>query len=656
MFSCLPVPFAKNGGLNFADTKLGKALSDLAKSAKRGVDAFRNGLNEFVNKITGGIRDSVLGPLDRATGGFFNDVNAFFDKFTGPNGQIRLEAALPNLFGRTGGAISNVRTQLLNTLGSVQQNSNTYKIGGFSIGELVNLTEESDSLARAMRDFQTHTDNLSGTGGAGTALEIQRLYGNVVFTGATANIASSNQVSPNLSATVYPVIELGDLIIIDNQPRIMIDKNFTAAPSGTVSVDTTTDNVKVTTTSVGTLNLANHLIATSGTIKLNTNMYISVNGEVRQVNTINSLGDYLTVYNPFYESAIANTFYVETSFNVNTAYTTTKTDQELKVQTSFVCNSVCLDNVITGVGTTFTSDLQANNKIYYDAKEYIVISVTDTTIVVDDYLRVTKNFAVYKVTDEIPYIGLDEDLVDPDGIVNAFTLPSTITGDPNFMNGFTTRVRRANGIYQTVSAASPTDAAQSLLQDKLMEKVRENLNQMKYDLRDDAIRNLTDAEVISRINNSITRFKNIKNEIKDIIAQDKAVLNAVKSLLKGMIKLFSLACSKKKKKGGEATDSDEYLNLILYPNPERQGCDANTSDFIIVLDDFDDEYNDPGITLPTFSSNTNITPITDFDDRNLVGGTLPNQGTGIGDGEGNVGVDRGDPDVNVPEDPCAKPC
>jgi hypothetical protein len=421
-------------------------------------------------------------------------------------------------------------------------------------------------------------------------------------------------------------------------------------------VDTTTDNVKVTTTSVGTLNLANHLIATSGTIKLNTNMYISVNGEVRQVNTINSLGDYLTVYNPFYESAVANTFYVETSFNVNTAYTTTKTDQELKVQTSFVCNSVCLDNVITGVGTTFTSDLQANNKIYYDAKEYIVISVTDTTIVVDDYLRVTKNFAVYKVTDEIPYIGLDEDLVDPDGIVNAFTLPSTITGDPNFMNGFTTRVRRANGIYQTVSAASPTDAAQSLLQDKLMEKVRENLNQMKYDLRDDAIRNLTDAEVISRINNSITRFKNIKNEIKDIIAQDKAVLNAVKSLLKGMIKLFSLACSKKKKKGGEATDSDEYLNLILYPNPERQGCDANTSDFIIVLDDFDDEYNDPGITLPTFSSNTNITPITDFDDRNLVGGTLPNQGTGIGDGEGNVGVDRGDPDVNVPEDPCAKPC
>jgi hypothetical protein len=656
MFSCLPVPFAKNGGLNFADTKLGKALSDLAKSAKRGVDAFRNGLNEFVNKITGGIRDSVLGPLDRATGGFFNDVNAFFDKFTGPDGQIRLEAALPNLFGRTGGAISNVRTQLLNTLGSVQQNSNTYKIGGFSIGELVNLTEESDSLARAMRDFQTHTDNLSGTGGAGTALEIQRLYGNVVFTGATANIASSNQVSPNLSATVYPVIELGDLIIIDNQPRIMIDKNFTAAPSGTVSVDTTTDNVKVTTTSVGTLNLANHLIATSGTIKLNTNMYISVNGEVRQVNTINSLGDYLTVYNPFYESAVANTFYVETSFNVNTAYTTTKTDQELKVQTSFVCNSVCLDNVITGVGTTFTSDLQANNKIYYDAKEYIVISVTDTTIVVDDYLRVTKNFAVYKVTDEIPYIGLDEDLVDPDGIVNAFTLPSTITGDPNFMNGFTTRVRRANGIYQTVSAASPTDAAQSLLQDKLMEKVRENLNQMKYDLRDDAIRNLTDAEVISRINNSITRFKNIKNEIKDIIAQDKAVLNAVKSLLKGMIKLFSLACSKKKKKGGEATDSDEYLNLILYPNPERQGCDANTSDFIIVLDDFDDEYNDPGITLPTFSSNTNITPITDFDDRNLVGGTLPNQGTGIGDGEGNVGVDRGDPDVNVPEDPCAKPC
>lgn len=656
MFSCLPVPFAKNGGFNFADTALGKTLNDLAAAAKKGKDFFRNGLNEFVNKITGGIRDNVLGPLDRATGGFFNDANAFLDKFTGPEGQVRLEAALPNLFGRTGGAIANARTDLLNALGAVQQKSDTYTIAGFSIGELVNLAEESDSLARALRDFQTHTDNLSGTGGAGTALEIQRLYGNVVFTGATANIASSNQVSPNLSATLYPVTELGDLVIIDNQPRIIIDKNFTAAPTGTVSIDTTTDNVKVTTTSVGTLNLASHLISTSGTITLNTNMYISVNGEVRQVNTINSLGDYLTVYNPFYESAVANTFYVETSFNVNTAYTTTKTDQEIKVQTSFVCNSVCLDNVITGVGTTFTSDLQANNKIYYDAKEYIVVSVTDTTIVVDDYLRKTKNFAVYKVTNEIPYLGLDEDLVDPDGIVNAFTIPSTITGDPNFMNGFTTRVRRANGVYQTVNAGSPTDAAQSLFQQKLMEKVREQLNQMKYDLRDDAIRDLSDAEVINKLNSTITRFKNTRDEIKDIIAQDKAVLNSVKSLVKGMVKLFSLSCSKKKKKGGEATDSDDYLDLILYPNPERQGCDANTSDFIDILDDFDDEYNDPGITLPTLSANTAIEPITDFDDANLIGGPLPNQGTGIGDGEGNVGVDRGDPDVNVPENPCAKPC
>lgn len=656
MFSCLPVPFAKNGGFSFADTKLGKTLSDLTKIAKTGKDAFRNGLNEFVNRVTNGIRNSVFGPLDRATSGFFNDSKAFLDKFTGPEGQIRLEAALPNLFGRSGAAIANARTNLLNTLGAIQSNSDTYKLAGFSIGELVNLTEESDSLARALRDFEAHTDNLSGTGGAGTALEIQRIYGNVSISNATANIASSNQVSPNLSATLYPITEIGDLIIIDNQPKIIIDKNFTAAPAGTVSVDTTTDNVKVTTVSIATLNLANHLISTSGTIKLNTNMYISVNGEVRQVNTINSLGDYLTVYNPFYESAVANTFYVETSFNVNTAYTTTKTNQELKVQTSFVCNSVCLDNVITGIGTTFTSDLQANNKIYYDGKEYIVVSVTDTTIVVDDYLRATKNFAVYKVTDETPYLGLDEDLVDPDGIVNAFTLPSTITGDANFMNGFTTRVRRSNGIYQTVNAGSPTDAAQSLFQDRLMEKVREQLYQMKYDLRDDAIRNLTDAEVILKLDNTITRFRNTKNEVKDIIAQDKAVLNSAKSLVKGMIKLFSLSCSKKKKKGGEATDSDEYLDIILYPNPERQGCDATTSDFIDILDGFDNDYNNPDLNLPTISANTAIDEIKDFDDTNSLAGPFPNQETGTGTGEGGAGVDNTNPDVNVPEDPCAKPC
>lgn len=656
MFSCLPVPFAKNGGFNFADTKLGKALSDLAASAKRGVDAFRNGLNEFVNRVTSGIRDSTLGPLDRATNGFFNDANAFLDKFTGPDGQIRIEAALPNLFGRAGGDISNARTALLSTIGAIQQNSDTYKIAGFSIGELVNLAEESDSLARAMRDYEMHTNNLSGTGGAGTALTLQRLYGNVAFVGATANIASSNQVSPNLSSTIYPVTEIGDLLIIDSQAKIIIDKNFTAAPAGTVTVDAITDNVKVTTSDVGVLNLANHLISTTGTIKLNTNMYISVNGEVRQVNTINSLGDYLTVYNPFYESAVANTLYVETSFNVNTAFATTKTDQEIKVQTSFVCNSVCLDNVITGVGTTFTSDLAVDNKIYYDAKEYIVVSVTDTTITVDDYLRPTKNFAVYKVTDEVAYLGLDEDLIDPDGIVNAFTLPSTITGDPNFMNGFTTRVRRANGTYQSVNAGKPTDAAQALFQEKLMERVREQLNQMKYDLRDDAIRNLSDSEVISRINNTIIRFKETRDRIKDIIAQDKAVLNAAKSLVKGMIKLFSLSCSKKKKKGGSPTDSDEYLDLILYPNPERQGCDATTSDFIDTLDDFDTEYNDPGINLPTLAANTAIDPFTNFDGANLLNGPFPNQGTGTGEGEGGAGVDNQNPDVNVPEDPCAKPC
>jgi hypothetical protein len=656
MFSCLPVPFAKNGGFNFADTALGKQLAKLKSFAQRGVDAFRNGLNEFTNRITDGIRDTILTPLDNLTTTPFQRANEFFDKFTGPEGQIRLEAALPNLFGRGGAEISNVRTQLLNTMGAIQQNSDTYKIAGFSIGELINLAEESDSLARAMRDFQQHTDNLSGTGGAGTALEIQRLYGNVVYTGATANIASSNQVSPNLSSSLYPIIELGDLIVIDTQPRVVIDKNFTAAPAGTVSVDTVTDNVKVTTSDVGVLNLANQLISTSGTITLNTNMYISVNGEVRQVNTINSLGDYLTVYNPFYGSATANTLFVETSFNVNTAFATTKTDQEIKVQTSFVCNSVCLDNVITGIGTTFTSDLQANNKIFYDGREYIVVSVTDTTITVDDSLRVTKNYAVYKVTNETPYIGLDEDLVDPDGIVNAFTLPSTISGDSNFLNGFTVRVRKANGTYQSVNAGKPTDAAQALFQQKLMARVKEELNQMKYDLRDDAIRNLSDAQVIARLNNTITRFRNTRDEIKDIIAQDKAVLNAAKSLIKGMIKLFSLSCSKKKKKGGAPTDSDEYLDLILFPNPERQGCDATTSDFIDILDDFDTEYNDPGIDLPTLTANTQVSPITNFDDLNSLNGPFPNQATGAGTGEGAAGVDNQNPDVNVPEDPCAKPC
>lgn len=653
VFSCTPIPFAKNGGFNFKESKFGKFLEKL-KNFKKDLKTF------FAENFTNPLRDSyqknVLDPLNINFGSPLDNFNDWMDKYTA-NNYVGLQAALPGLFSNTEPSVATARTNLLNMIGKVQQNGDTYKAGPFSLGELINIAEESDSLARTMREMEQHTDNLSGLGGSGVVFEFARLYGNVLVTGANVNIASSIVVSPNLSQTVYPIVDIGDTVVINSLEKIVTNKNFTVAPTGTVSIDVSTDNVRVTTASVATLNLANCLLSTSGSITLNNRMFISVNNEVRQVNVINSLGDHLTVYNPFYSSASAQGFFKETSFNVNTAFSTTNTDLTIKVKSGFVCNSVCLDNVITGNGTSFTTHLQANNKIYYDNKEYFVISVTDTQIVVDDYLRKTGNYPVFKVINETPLLGLDEDLVDPDGIVNAFTLPGTISGDSNFLNGMTVQVRRANGIYQTASASKPTDCAQSLFQQELLRRTRRHLDQLKYDLRDEAIKGLTPAQLIDKLTDTKNRLKSVKEDVKNIYEQDLQVLNQVKNLVKGMIKLFSLSCSKKKRKDSGANDSDEYLDLILIPNPERQGCDATISDFIDILDDFDFDYNDPGFTNNPITANTSIIPNKALDDIDDIAGPFPRQGTGTVD-SGNVGagVDDQNPDVNVPEDPCAKPC
>jgi hypothetical protein len=659
VFSCVPIPFAKNGGFNFQASKFGQFLSSIKSSIDRGVDAVKDFFSQnFINPIRDGVRDKLLSPLDRDISSPLNDINEFLDKYTA-NNYAGLEASIPELFSKTDSSVVSARNNLLNCLGKVNTNTDNYKVGPFMLGELINMAESSDSLAKAIREYEQHTDNLSGLGGAGSALELQRLYGNVSYSGANVNIASSVVVSPNLSSSRYPIVDIGDTIVVSSEQKIVVDKTFTATSGGAaanVSVDVLTDNVKIITANVATLNLANSLLETSGTLTLNTNMYISVNGEVRQVNTINTLGDYLTVYYPFYNSAVAQTLYKETSFNVNSAFSTTSTNQELKVRKSLVCNSICLDNVITGNGTSFTSDLVANNKILYDSREYIVVSVTDTTIVVDDYVRAANNFAVYKVTNETPFVGLDEDLVDPDGIVNAFTLPGSITGDPTYMDGMVTRVRRANGIYQTVSASKPTDAAQALFQDELMRRTREILNQMRYDLRNDAVRSLSNADTVLAITNITNQLTNARDDVRNIVEQDIAVLNQAKNLVKGMVKLFSLSCSKKKRKDTGANDSDEYLDIILYPNPQRQGCNATTSDFIVILDDFDQEYNDPGFNNNDVTANTTIPNFGELDELDGVDGPFPRQTTGTGTGEADTGVDNNDPDVNVPEDPCAKPC
>jgi hypothetical protein len=313
-----------------------------------------------------------------------------------------------------------------------------------------------------------------------------------------------------------------------------------------------------------------------------------------------------------------------------------------------------LDTVITGNGTSWTSQLEVGDKIIYDTREFIIESLTDTTITVDGQFRLTKNFAVYKVNNEIEVMTLGED-IDPDEIINGFTMIETMTGDPNFMKGVKSRVRLANGKYQSVATEVPTDAAQSLFKKELLNEAKDALKRLKYDLNDAKTRAMTESQINSAISGVIGRFNTVKNDLDAVIARDKQIIKNVKNFVSALGKLFSLSCGKKKRNKGD-NSSDNYLDVITVPYPVEDGCDATTGQFINILDDFDSEFNQDGFVGPTINANTSIAATNQFDGSDVIIGPLPNQTQGTGTGESNVGIDGRDPSVNVPEDPCAKPC
>ena len=675
MFTGKPIAFSK-GSFGILGGKFSELAKKISESIKRGKEWLNNFKKDFINPLLNGtiitqyqrdangniLRDENGNALVEQSTNFLSPLsalNAKIDKYT-ENNFAGLQAAVPALFSNTEPSIVSARNALLDRLGKVNQVTE-YRIGPFNIGELTEIGTAADSsFVQTIRDFQDHTNQLAGVSYDSVKFTLQRLYGNVTIAGATANIASSTIVSPNLRSTVYPFTNIGDLVIINNEERRVIDKGFTSAPSGTVSVytDTVANSVLVTSASVATLNLADSLLNTSGTLKVGTGVFINVNNEIRQVNSINALGDYLTVYVPFRSTATAQTFFKETTFTVNTAFTTTATDQTVKIKSEFVANSLCLDNVITGRGTSFTTDLVANNKIYYDEKEYFVISVTDTAIVVDEPLRFTNNFPIFKVTGETAALNFAEDSNSPDDILTTFSLVGQLTNDKNFLDGFTTNVRRANGVYQTVNAANASDSAQSLLQAELLRRGDSLITEMVNDLRGDAINKLTTSQVVNTLNGFETRITNIRDNVKNAIEQDLAVINKVKGLLKGLIKLFTTSCSKKKRKDGDGT-SDDYLDLILVPNPERQGCDATASDFTDILDDIDVEFNDPQITNPnTFQPPSGVIPTNDMlnPGDQFIGPYPPRPTDNVADDGLTGNLDGTDPNIKAPEDPCAKPC
>ncbi len=676
MFTGKPIAFSKGsfGGI------AGK-LSEIAQKIKDAIGLGKNGWitelkKEFNNRLKFGNGVIKIAKTDAngnvildATGNTSYDelnvllplekLNARVEEFTS-NNFARLEGTLPALFSKTDPSVVTARTGLLNAIGRVDQAAQ-YKIGPFTIGELSQIGQAgSDSLAENINDFNRHTDEISGTSIDEIKYSLQRIYGNVTISNSTVNISSSAIVSPNLSASAYPTTKIGDIVVINSLEKLVVSKSFVAAPSGTVSVNILNSDTIIVSDSVATLNLANCLLTTNSTLKVGPGTFIKVNNEIRQILTINTYGDFATVLTPFSASVFSVPFNKETSFTVNTAFATTSTDLTIAVKNSFVCNSVCLDNVITGNGTSFTNFIQANNKVFYDGREFFVLSVTSNTITVDEPLRATQGFPIYKIIDETPFFNLTGETNSPDDILGNFSLIETVSNERSFLEGFQVTVPRSNGVYQKVNASTPEDATQSLIKDELIARTNEIIENMVNDLSNEAISSLTDAEVVNKLNYQKILIQNKKNEIKDAIKQDQAVLNALKGMIKGLIKLFTTACSKKKRKDSNnaSNSSDDYLGLILMANPERQGCQATTSDFVDILDEIDLEFGPdepyppktPKITVENTTENSGL------NDIDQVIGPYPQQQGVPGPEFLGGNIDGTDPDVNVPENPCIKPC
>ena len=632
-FSGAPIPFGK---LQFPP----KVLADLFLKIKQAIQGAKDRVNElksdFVNPLKGSL-DQVKAQLDGLTG---NDFEG-------------LKNALPSAFANPASTVIDARNELLAVIGNAQSAADQTFLG-MKISDLSTL---GATLYDAQQAFDNHTCELSGVASDNKAYTFERLYGTPTITGTTVSIYNADTlISPSLTATNYPIVNVGSVVIVNTQQRTIIGKEFTTHPTGTVL--TTANSANLESSSLVYMNLANVLLQTtgSGTVKLAPNMYIRVNSEIRQINTINAMGDYLTVYHPFKYTAVDEPLEKEIGLRANAVFTTTVTAQ-IKIRTPLIANSICLDTIITGNGTTFTANVSVGDKLYYDNKEYFVINVTDTQIEVDDTLRGLSNQILYKVTDETPLSKFVE-FNDPEDILGMFSSIDQLTGSigANTTADLTTKYRAANGTYYAINASSPKDLTKSLQRTDLTSQASQQMQIVLDRLQDSAIQSLTDTELVQEIKDIKKDVIRIKDQFNDQIKADKAAINAVKGLLTGLLKLFSISCSKKKKKDGN-TASDEFLELILAPNPVRQGCDATQSDFIDILDEIDAQHNtpdliDPGYTPPDIQIEDPELYLPDEVENDIYGEEPPV----VPGPDANIEID---PLPVVPDpipDPCTQPC
>ena len=138
MFSCVPIPFVKQGGLDFSQTAFGKFISRIKNSFDKVADAvsnffkdnFRNPLQDKIKNF----KETKLDPLDKDIASPFESLNNEIDEFVADD-YNGLKKLFGDLAGSGDGSIQATFNALELSLGKAQNFSDNYKIGPFTLGQ-----------------------------------------------------------------------------------------------------------------------------------------------------------------------------------------------------------------------------------------------------------------------------------------------------------------------------------------------------------------------------------------------------------------------------------------------------------------------------------------------------------------------------------------
>jgi len=647
-FNNFPIPFAK--GAKFPPESIKKLLEKMSKAKQ---DAKDFDINNFIKKefaLPADIKQGLEVAEQR-----LKDVVG--DPTASPPKEGKLAKACPFLFSRTGD-VAVARDRLMAKIGDINSYANETNWLGTSLKQWSDIGNDG-TLAGAFLGFKGHAQEISGVLSDDKVLRLQAIPGYPVV-GYANTTAGSNVVSINLDGPTYPVTNIGSSILVSNTEYVVVNKSY--GPTNAY-VTLNANSTIIQSSNVLAYNLANIAMAAGSSLKLKPGLFITVNGQSAGINTINALGDYMTVYRPIIFANSNCQVSVETSLIANSAIAANTSNAAIKLEVYEHGSSVCLGDVITGNASSFSAHFAAGERVYYDEKEYNIVSVTNTAIVVDDRLRGLNGQFVYKILQEAQ-VERTAELNGPDEILASFSVAEQMSQGlaTNFIEGMTTRYKKADGSYATIDAWKPVHVSRAVQQpgSALVNKITGIVQSLLDELKDDLIDQLEENELVVYLEEKENEIETLRRELKDMFEADKAAIKQVKSLLKGLLKLFKISCSKKKK-GDDPEDpdlsSDEYLQLVLVPNPERQGCDAAESDFIDIIDDADDEYNT--VVLPDPRTDSPYNPGIDLDqltqpDPALYGLELP----GTAGGNADVNIDQ-TPDSLLPPDipdPCTEPC